>query len=254
MNLKNIYKTDNKFKEKTRTLFLISARQKFGEFKIQTHRPWRYFVRGLVSGVVLILLLTNGGLYANERNVNPLSLLYPLKRYHETIRKTFAKTEEMPNLYLELAERRIDEIEYLKNESPESYRIGKLSNDLKEELESSLSRFDQVKNTKNKIAGKSVESENQELTAPARTSVFGLPAFDSIYAPESLKANEQSLPYNSKVNETKPQSEFCNSWIKVLNKVDKALGNFFEELPEIKEKFETECAPFESFYSENPQP
>jgi hypothetical protein len=136
--LKTILAPKKGFTERTRVLFLSAYKHKFGETI-----PARKFVFATkVLAVILVAFGITGGIsvYADRQNVGPKSPLYPLKLYGEVLQLAISKKEVQPDLHIEFAERRLAEVEILKNESVKANeaQIARTMKDFGEDIKASL--------------------------------------------------------------------------------------------------------------------
>jgi hypothetical protein len=102
------------------------------------------------AGVGVMAMLAVGvGLsaYADTANVAVTNPLYPLKRISENVRLALAPTAEKPQLEATFAVRRADEIATLQASAPASPLIPKLTNDMDQDIDSSLAAAVNAKGT-----------------------------------------------------------------------------------------------------------
>lgn len=137
MKFKDLYKPSPEAFERMRRVFLLAYREKFPS---AVASPWRfgYFVRGLATSAGVIVIFFGLVAYADERNVGPENILYPLKRSQEFLLLNLSNENDKPALHLKFAERRLDEIEHIRESAPENPRIEALTNDLRKEVKNSL--------------------------------------------------------------------------------------------------------------------
>lgn len=97
-----------------RQAFLAAYDQKFGAVAEPSFRF--AFAMRMAGGafVVLLGIVGSASVYANAENVPAESPLYSLKRLNESMRLVLASEEDRPHLELELIERRVKEIDALK--------------------------------------------------------------------------------------------------------------------------------------------
>lgn len=88
--------------------------------------------------MAVMAIISGASVYADQTNVSPGSILYPLKRTQEFMRLLVTAETEKPALHLKLAERRLLEIQEVRDSDPESPKISRLTNDLREEVKNSL--------------------------------------------------------------------------------------------------------------------
>ncbi len=140
-NFLQFFKPRREFKEKTKNLYLSTFDQKYRfAAKPATSFRFNYALRGATVFAVLLILVTGTSAYAYETNVGADNILYPLKRYNETVRSYFVPQAEKPAFHLKLAERRLAEIQQLQTENPtETGKALKIAEDLKEEIKKSFS-------------------------------------------------------------------------------------------------------------------
>jgi len=129
---------------------------------------WSLVGRILVASVVLFAATSGVAVYADSQNVSPQHPLYLMKRYSEFMQSFAASPEDQPALHLKFAARRLSEIESLEGEGekeepsiatavkvtvtatptaatgaistakPVNARVGKLYNDLNDEIRTSI--------------------------------------------------------------------------------------------------------------------
>ncbi|KKW46118.1 MAG: hypothetical protein A3A43_02765 [Candidatus Liptonbacteria bacterium RIFCSPLOWO2_01_FULL_56_20] len=140
MKFYNHFPTPKRTRERVRGIFLSAYTEKFPMAAVPPHgMKWRYFVRGLATGMAAVIVFVGAGVYADQTNVGPQDILYPLKRSTEALSVTLADDADKPALHLKLAERRLDEIKKVEQTDPESDTLAGLKQDLKKEIEYSLS-------------------------------------------------------------------------------------------------------------------
>ncbi|MEK7076614.1 MAG: DUF5667 domain-containing protein, partial [Patescibacteria group bacterium] len=113
------FSPEKEFEESARRVFLAMFRAKFPRVEPASLR-FAYFVRGLASGIAVMLIISGAAVYADQANVGPESVLYGLKRTQQAVRVFFAGEEEKSIAHLELAERRVEEIENMKSQNPQN--------------------------------------------------------------------------------------------------------------------------------------
>lgn len=133
-------KPSPEFVERARRMFLAAYEARFS-----ASRPavsgFKYFLRGAAAGIAFMLTISGAAVYADEKNVGPESLLYPLKRSREAVSLALTGEAERPTLHLKFAERRLAELETVKMKNPESPQAARLAADLKDEFQNSFSAF-----------------------------------------------------------------------------------------------------------------
>lgn len=138
MRFNKLYKPNKEFHERTRTVFLAAFREKFPAGRPAVSPSFAYFMRGLAVGISGILVFMSASVYADQQNVGPDNILYPLKRSQEWLNLTLSSEVERPAFHLKLAERRLQEIQSVREGNPQSPRIVGLTAELREEVKRSL--------------------------------------------------------------------------------------------------------------------
>lgn len=141
MNIKKFYKPDKAFLERTRHAYLLHYRSRFPH-AVRVISGFGYFIRGAAVGASFIFVLSSVAAYADGQNVGPTSLLYPLKRTYESVDLLLANEAKKPELHVQFAERRLSEIEEIREERPESPKIKNLTADFAKEIQHTLSAFE----------------------------------------------------------------------------------------------------------------
>ncbi len=257
MDIKKLSKPNPEFKEKTKILFLSAVREEFGETKNSPSLAFRYFIRGAASGVALMLILGTAATYADQKNVGPENILYPLKRTQEAVKVAFTKEEEKSEFHLELAERRLNEIKEIRNKQPQSPRVVELTQDLKKEVENS---FGATKNGGIEALPLIKEAPIARvattvtptlpvtgLSAPARTKTSQGEFFMEAVEDEIRK----TIHTTSLIKQNRPDPKkvvICESWRSLLENDDLAMKYVLNESPKILERFNRKCqAVIETF-------
>ncbi len=91
-----------------------------------------------VTMVAVIALVSGASVYADTQNIPANSVFYPLKRLSESIRLALAKPQDKPKLQADLAERRVQEIDYLVQQKSSLKKVPQLENDLNSSLLKSI--------------------------------------------------------------------------------------------------------------------
>lgn len=252
MNLKKLYQPKPEFKEKTRLLFLSAVCEKFGVFRVGPSFAFKYFIRGAASGVAFMIILTAAATYADQKNVSPENVLYPLKRSHESIKAVFTSDNEKPAFHLELAERRLEEIKTIREKSPQSPKVAGLLQDLKDEVENSFATI---------LNGDQPETITIQLPVQVTTATatptpppsFGVSS--QVFSPEDLtrdmlqKAQEERKKLTETAREIEKQDfksaklSVCESWRGIIESDDSAVRQVVSEKPNLLERFNRKCRP-----------
>ncbi len=124
--------------ERIQRVFLTAYRRKFPA-AYSGVRNAGYFIRGLATGVAGMIIFWGASAYADQRNVGPDNVLYPLKRSQEFLTLAFFTADaQKPETYLRFATRRLGEIEKVTQASSSSRGVEALETDLQKDLERSL--------------------------------------------------------------------------------------------------------------------
>lgn len=254
MNPKEIYKSNKEFKERTKLLFLSSAREKFGTLQARPSSAFKYFIRGVASGVAFMLLLVSAATYADQTNVGTGNILYPLKRSQEAIKVAFAKQEEKPALHLELAKRRLDEIKEVKSKDPASSKVASLVTDLKNEISNSYETIQEntaplqpispvsVTATATSLpqatSAKTSTEENQGNINPNNQSVI------------RGKSGERERETDKKSSDRKNLS-ICESWSDIIGDDDVSVEQVVSENPDLLDHFNSKCQTILENFNQN---
>lgn len=260
MNFKNPYKPNKEFRDRTKHTFLSEFHKKFPAGGPVPLYAFRYFIRGLATGVAIMILLGAGATYADQKNVGPNNILYPLKRTQETIKLALTKEENKPAAHLKLAERRIEEIRAVRKENPESPKIEKLTQDLQKEVAISFKTLEVIK----------IETSTETITpAPSKPEKVQIPLLEKTQ--ESAPSEATSLPQEPE-KPTTPKPEIttpdlkiekpaqavsppklvirkedfltCESWRKILGFEEIEGVEIFQGVPEVLEEFYKKCQGF----------
>ena len=281
MDFEKLYKPNKEFKERNKTVFLSAFRSKF--IGIPQRAPaFRYFIRGAAFGAALVLVLTAGATYADQKNVGATSVLYPLKRTSEAVKVAFTSQSEKPGFHLELAERRLEEIKEVREKNPENPKLESLSKDLEKEINNSIFKVEFHKNLKVKappaqqifptatMKGEiEKEKEHQESqgasSAPVPSSMSGGQIIIGDSKPAEMEAEDNRNKGDSredvkdeleKREEKSPQLKLfsnllderqanaCEFWKEIIEEEDFAVTDLVSKTPEITEKFIENCEAF----------
>lgn len=180
MNIKKFYKPDKAFLERTRHAYLLHYRSRFPH-TVRVISGFGYFIRGAAVGASFVFVLSGVAAYADGQNVGPTSVLYPLKRTYESVDLLLANEARKPELHVQFAERRLSEIQEIKQEKPESPKIQNLTADFEKEIQRTLSVFEPpvslnteranetvIEEPKRPIEIKKASPPAQEIGRPAR--------------------------------------------------------------------------------------
>ncbi len=245
MNIKKMYQPRKEFKEQTKTLFLAAVREKLGSHASEPTFAFRYFIRGAASGIAFMLVLAAAATYADQKNVGPGNLLYPLKRSQESIKVVFTKEEKKPALHLELANRRLKEIEEVRSQNPQSSKVAELTQDFKQEVEHSLMTI--------QGNGPNIPPNIQPEVPVMIVATASAPVGMSTELPpqkenkeEDDKANKESKYNSHSFRESKEKSSddrlvVCESWRGIIESDDSAVEEVLAESPKVLERFNDKC-------------
>ncbi|MBI2033851.1 MAG: hypothetical protein HYT13_02005 [Candidatus Liptonbacteria bacterium] len=238
-DFQKLLKPSPDFVRRTGFLFLSAFSQKFSRDSKPEPSAFRYFVRGLASGVALMLIISGGAAYADQRNVGPDNLLYPLKRAQELINLTLSNAEEKPVLHLKLAERRLEEIEEVKQKDPLSGKIFGLSDDLREELHNSVGALngDEIED---------IQVEKLENKLPVRLIPPPQPLYKSTLPTSTATSTQPIKSYNKssfkkQVFTEKSGPSICASFRALITSQSLEVREVIGENPKLIEKFEKKC-------------
>lgn len=177
MRFHKLYKPNKEFRERTRAAFLAAFREKFPAGRSVVSPAFAYFMRGLAAGVAGVVVFMSASVYADQTNVGPDNFLYPLKRSQEWLNLTLTDAAERPALHLKLAERRLGEIQSVREDHPQSQRIVGLTAELRDEVQRSLPTIENFDVEEVKaIKGGAVEtssSSDRGVTEPIRKKSSG---------------------------------------------------------------------------------
>ncbi|MBI4094822.1 MAG: hypothetical protein HY435_01355 [Candidatus Liptonbacteria bacterium] len=228
MNLKKIYAPRKEFVEHSKNVFLSAFDQKFrGERR--PHSAFRYFLQGLASGVAIMIIVSGGAVYADERNVGPESILYPLKRSKEAVDLALTSDLGKPSLHLKFAERRLEEIKTFESDAPENPKILTLKSDFEGELRESLA---------------ALNGEPARTVAFATSSVSADPEAVSTSSPRTirLKSGKREDEREEKRGNDKRKA-VCESFQGILRSEIEGIESILKENPSFILKFEKKCLP-----------
>ncbi len=141
------------FVARARIRYLSAYQERYPQAHPQAVPVFRYFSRGLVVGVAVAVLVGGASTYAEQKNVDPTSPLYPLKRSSEAIQLVLTTTAERPALHAKLAERRLGEAEAIRAADPSSLRTAALAVEFRDEMLQSLETMNQIELTSAAMTG-----------------------------------------------------------------------------------------------------
>lgn len=245
MNLKNIYKPDQKFKAETKSLFLANFSEKFANYP-KASFAFKYFIRGVGVGVSFAIILSFTAIYADQRNVGPESVLYGFKRSQEAVNLTLSNEEEKPEAHAKLAERRLNEIKAIQNKDPKSPLITGLKNDLAREVKSSIQTL--KSSSRPKFTAREEFLGHEEKIQPSQTSTTGAPAVKL----KSEKPSASNTPREMSAVKSldKKNSKLCKSWNQIISGDGDLILEAVYEDEEVLEWFEVNCFLDPSVFSE----
>ena len=235
-DFQKLLKPSAEFVRKTGFLFLSAFSQKFGrDLGPAAPKAFRYFLRGLASGVALMLIISSSAAYADQKNVGPNNLLYPLKRAQEAVNLTLSAPEEKPVLHLKLAERRLEEIEEVKQKDPSSEKISGLSDDLRKELRNSVRALNGDEVQEEDMAG--AENKLGETSSVPQVRVI------TPSQPVTETSTKQKSFSKRQVFIEKSGPSICESFGTLLSSQNDEVQGIIKENPRFLEKFEKKCLP-----------
>lgn len=274
---KKHFEPEKEFLEKTKAVFLSAVRERYPVRRPARGFALRYVVRGLALGVVVVFIVSGGAVFADEVNVGPTHILYSLKRSQEKIKLVLADETERPILHLEYAERRLEEVERMKSVNPGSERIGKLVQDLREEMvqsfvaigngepaEEEMEVTIEQRKSGESIKKQSVEEEDEDEEiierAPAmirkeEAAPGGTPGAQPMLREEDKEKNvekEKSEEKKGKLfQKAVPAAKqngknlvpICRSFNGILKSRLQEVQKIVDDYPEFLEKFERQCVP-----------
>lgn len=161
--LSRFFEPRKEFMEETRVLFLsrLEFKSKKGETILNHNNIFVFtpFLRYALVAVFIVLFLSGGlVIYADSNNVGPNNPFYGLKKTGEKMRLAMAPKERRPMVDHQIAQRRIEEMQKLKNMDKDMIEM--LSNEYKNNINLSLDEMsnlnkemlDQIKELCAKIA------------------------------------------------------------------------------------------------------
>lgn len=232
-DFQKLFKPSPEFVRRTGFLFLSVFSQKFGRDLGQaTPRSFRYFLRGLASGVAFMFIISGGAAYADQKNVGPHNLLYPLKRAQEVVNLTLSNAEEKPVLHLKLAERRLEEIEDVKQKDPSSEKILGLSDDLRKELRNSVGALNGEETEK---------SEKNKLPPPQLMQQSAFPT-STATSVQQIKSDDRHS-FKKQIFTEKSGPSICASFRTLITSQNFEVSEVLGDNPKLIEKFEKKCLP-----------
>ena len=249
-DFQKLLKPSHDFVRRTGFLFLSAFSQRFGrDLGPATPKVFRYFLRGLASGVALMLVITSSAAYADQKNVGPDNLLYPLKRAQEVVNLTLSNAEEKPVLHLKLAERRLEEIEEVKQKDPSSGKISGLSDDLRKELRNSAGALNgnEVQEEDMTMVGngnesaKKLKGNKDEPSQPETKTSIQSGSF-ATSAQGSIQTKQKSFS-KSQVFTEKSGPSICASFRALITSQNFEVQQVIGDNPKLIEKFEKKCLP-----------
>lgn len=264
MKLKKLYAPNKKFKSEAKKAFLRAFKVEYGVKKIQLSLVLGYLFKGVTSAVVAIVLLTGAAVYADQKNVGPESIFYPLKRAQESLRLIFVNASEKPQLHLEFAERRLGEIKQIKEENPRSSRVQGLVEDFRNEVRHSVVTIEYSHPSPEEVVFDAfptqAQPESMELSfpttqaTPATTSDTSEsihqtgPGVATPQEPEgklNVLLEKNMIMTHPGANENKAKlikNKICESWDIIINQQDvEVRGLILGDNPNLFQKFRNKC-------------
>ncbi len=257
MKLLRHLKPTKEFTEDTKIVFLHAFKEKFPRAAHSPVGVFLYFVRGMATGLALMIILGGASVYADQKNVGPENILYPLKRSQELLSLVLTNKEERPELHLKFAERRLHEVSEIRKNNPENPKIQNLVKDLRDEVKNSFAAIgngsDEATNetesdVKPKIKTKdsSKKSEGIEFSLEAPAPAATPSASSGKFRDENEGENEgnkkrdlgkKTLRQNQKI------IPICHSFKGIIEDGGEDIRELIEEHPEFLEKFKRKCLP-----------
>ncbi|MDI6734417.1 MAG: DUF5667 domain-containing protein [Patescibacteria group bacterium] len=251
MKLPKELKTSKDFNEKARNAFLNAYQAKFSVYQRASNYAFRYFFRGIISGVAFMLVISGTAVFADQQNVTPDNLLYSLKRSYESVNLVLSSEIEKPNVHLKYAERRLNEIKQIKKINNRHEKITSLVEDLKGEIKGSFITLE------NKVP----EIDLTSLDAPVQgfgESINGiqnksspiLKMTSSVILREAKSFKEDDVNDASgqknkervqKREKSKEQKDICKSWQDFISSEMPEIKQIIEDRPNFIRRFEKGC-------------
>jgi len=283
MEFKKFYKPNKEFKERNKIIFLSAFISKFPGAK-QPAPSFRYFIRGAAFGAALVVILTAGATYADQKNVSATNILYPLKRTSEAVKVALTSEANKTEIHLELAERRLEELKTVREKNQKTPKIESLSRDLASEIRESIFKIEfptreeiGQSDSSIRVPPSAIEkiSETEKgggipaaFSAPSAASQ---PTVDDVSAGARLETKEikedkedfakeiereKELTGKSGENRSnllqprfssafsEHQKKACEFWRAILEEKDLTITDLVSKTPAITEKFMENCGSF----------
>ena len=216
--LKRHFEPSQDFLKESKILFL----QKLREEKVVTKKEsiripvQRVVLKYGLAGVLAILMFGAGSIiYAEKQNVSPDNPLYEFKKLGESIQIKLAAEEEKPLLHKEFAERRLEEIKFLKLETPEPQKENVQNNGNSEPLNQQQATISNLE-----------EDFHKEVNAILK----------EVKAPEQPPKSPESTEPKVEPEETDKNKNLCESISKIVEKHEEITPGDKEEWHEFNEK------------------
>lgn len=134
------FEPDKNFVQKTKRVFLSTFLTKYAKPRIELKPVYafRYFFRGAVVGVAIMVVIGTTSTYAYQKDVSPENILYPLKLSQENIRAYLTPETKKSEFHLVLAEKRLKEIQGLAAKNIDGQKTERLTENLRKEVKKSL--------------------------------------------------------------------------------------------------------------------
>ena len=229
------YKPQKAFINQTRDIFLKATHSQFGHVR-SSYSSVRPFARGLAVGIAGMLLIGGMTTYADQSNVSPSNILYPLKRVNETVRLSFTDQAQKPAYHAELAEKRLAEFEKT-NMKISAKQAEELALAVGEEMDKSLEILEVVG-----IPEQIPQAET--ATQPIASFVSAGEVRENIFFQERLVPKPTSSENGDKSGKTKviiDEHQACRSISRLMDKKTLAVAQALEKYEKLEERFKKLC-------------
>lgn len=279
MDFKKLYKPNKEFKERSKTVFLSAFGAKFPKTAPKA-ASFTYFLRAAAFGAAFVLVLTAGATYADQENVGASNILYPLKRTTEAVKVALTSESKKPEVHLELAKRRLEEIKAIREKNPENPKILTLSKELEEEIKDSILKIEFPKDLKAATPVASFMAPSAKIVSPKteeakNANSFSVPSeqvgastdqltIEDSKSEKEVKESERAPKGNKDLEDDKNgegksngsilrsksfqlnerQVNACEFWREIVEEEDFVVANLINKSPEILQRFRESCEPF----------
>lgn len=230
-------KPRRRFVLQTRELFMTKFQNQFPFTEKSIKAPFPYFIRGVAVGIAIMALVGGVTAYADQQNVSPTNVLYPLKRVNENLQLAFVSENKKPEYHAKLAERRSVEIETLANNDLEK-RAEELAIEMSSEIDKSLAILEVVGVPKHEPV---IQTVRRTTTSFASTRSEANSFFTQELPFPSFEMSDDSENGRQRTKIVEVEHPACQSISKLLKKRSESLERAFKSREKLEERFKKIC-------------